>query len=105
MTGSGRFARKIAVVTGAAQGIGRMVAVTMAAEGGCLALVDRSDLVFEVREEIESAGGEAIAITADLEKYADCRAAMATAEERFNRIEILVNNVGGTIWAKPLRIL
>ena len=97
----GRFDGKAAVITGAAQGIGRMVAVNMAREGGKIALVDRSDLIHEVREEIAGAGGEAIAITADLEKYGDCRAAMEKAREGFGRIDILVNNVGGTIWAKP----
>ena len=97
----GRFDGKHAVVTGAAQGIGRTVAINMAREGGRLALVDRSELIDEVRDEIAAAGGQAIAVTADLEKYADCSAAMATAHEAFGRIDILINNVGGTIWAKP----
>ena len=43
-----RFAGKTGVITGAAQGIGRAVAVNMAGEGGKLVLVDRSDLVREV---------------------------------------------------------
>ena len=73
----------------------------MAREGGRLALVDRSELNYEVRDEIAAAGGQAIAVTADLEKYADCSAAMAKAHEAFGRIDILINNVGGTISAKP----
>jgi dihydroxycyclohexadiene carboxylate dehydrogenase len=101
MTHSTRFARKVAVVTGAAQGIGRAVALAIASEGGRPALVDRSDLVKEVRREIEAAGGEAIAITADLETFAGAETAMGAARDRFGRIDILVNNVGGTIWAKP----
>jgi len=52
-----RFTGKVAVVTGAAQGIGRTVALRIAHEGGGLALVDRSPLVEEVRHEAESAGG------------------------------------------------
>jgi dihydroxycyclohexadiene carboxylate dehydrogenase len=48
---AGRFAGKVAVVTGAAQGIGRTVALRIACEGGSLALVDRSALVEEVRHE------------------------------------------------------
>lgn len=97
----GRFAGKAAVITGAAQGIGRTVACNMAKEGGRVALVDRSDLVFEVRAEIEAEGGEAIAITADLELFAEACRVMDQAHARFGRIDILVNNVGGTIWAKP----
>src|ERR1700739_886510 len=97
----GRFAGKIAVVTGAAQGIGRTVALRIANEGGKVALVDRSPLVEEVRHEAEAAGAGAVALIADLETFSGASAAIAGARERFGRIDILVNNVGGTIWAKP----
>ncbi len=100
-TYTGRFAGKAAVVTGAAQGIGREVALRLAREGGRVALVDRSDLVHEVRREAEAAGAEALAITADLETYAGATAAVEGARGRFGRVDILVNNVGGTIWARP----
>ena len=97
----GRFAGKVAVVTGAAQGIGRTVALRIAAESGVLTMVDRSPLVEEVRHEAEAVGAEAIAIIADLETFSGATAAIAGALERFGRIDILVNNVGGTIWVKP----
>ncbi len=97
MIHAGRFAGKHAVVTGAAQGIGRAVAVRMAAEGGIVTLVDRSDLVHGVADEIVAADQQAAAITADLERYGECVRVMAAPA----RIDILVNNVGGTIWAKP----
>jgi dihydroxycyclohexadiene carboxylate dehydrogenase len=93
-----RFAGKTAVVTGAAQGIGRDVALRLAREGARVALVDRSDLVEEVRQE---AGAEALAVIADLEGFAGATAAMERARAGFGRIDILVNNVGGTIWTKP----
>jgi dihydroxycyclohexadiene carboxylate dehydrogenase len=96
-----RFAGKAAVITGAAQGIGRTVALNMAREGGKVALVDRAELVFEVQAEIEALGGEALAVTADLERFSECGQVMAEAHGRFGRIDILINNVGGTIWAKP----
>lgn len=96
-----RFAGKVAVVTGAAQGIGRTVALRIAREGARIAMVDRSPLVDEVRHEAEGAGAEAIAILADLETFSGATAAMDSARERFGHIDILVNNVGGTIWAKP----
>lgn len=98
---SGRFAGKVALVTGAAQGIGRAVALRLAREGGSLVLVDRSGLVEEARREAEAAGAAALAVEADLESFAGAAAAVERARARFGRIDVLVNNVGGTIWAKP----
>jgi dihydroxycyclohexadiene carboxylate dehydrogenase len=97
----GRFAGKIAIVTGAAQGIGRTVALRVALEGGKVVLVDRSELVDEVRQEAEQAGAEALTVTADLETYAGAANAVDRARERFGKIDIAIHNVGGTIWAKP----
>jgi hypothetical protein len=71
------------------------------APNGRLALVDRSPLVEDVQREAEAAGAEAIAIFADLETYAGATAAMRGARERYGGVDIVVNNVGGTIWAKP----
>ncbi len=93
-----RFAGRVAVVTGAAQGIGRDVALRLAREGARVVLADRSALVQEARDE---AGGGAVAVEADMERYADCCRLMEGARDAFGRIDILVNNVGGTIWAKP----
>lgn len=95
-----RFQDKIALVTGAAQGIGRRVAERLAAEGARLVLVDRSALVFELEAELAEQH-QVLALTADLEQYAECNRVMQAAIERFGRLDILINNVGGTIWAKP----
>ncbi len=97
----GRFHDKVVVVTGAAQGIGMAVARRTAAESGSVVLVDRSELVHEVAEEIREAGGRAHGVIADLEQFADAEAAMAEAEQVHGRIDVLVNNVGGTIWMRP----
>lgn len=98
-----RFQDKVAVVTGAAQGIGRGVALRLAAEGAKLVLVDRSELVYELRDELASSYPQTAVqvLTADMEQAADCQRTMQTAKEHFGRIDVLVNNVGGTIWAKP----
>ncbi|MFJ2362624.1 1,6-dihydroxycyclohexa-2,4-diene-1-carboxylate dehydrogenase [Pseudomonas sp. NPDC087697] len=95
-----RFHEKVALITGAAQGIGRRVAERMAAEGARLILVDRSELVFELQAQLGQTS-EVLTLTADLEQYAECNRVMTAAIERFGRLDILVNNVGGTIWAKP----
>ena len=105
----GRFDAKIAVVTGAAQGIGQTVAANLAREGGKVALVDRSELIHEVREKLvyelrdklPAGGAEILALVADLERYADCCDRHGRARKQFGRIDILINNVGGTIWVKP----
>jgi dihydroxycyclohexadiene carboxylate dehydrogenase len=96
-----RFSGKAVVVTGAAQGIGRGVALAAAEEGAKALLVDRAELVYEVQAEIAAAGGQAHAVTADLETYAGAQHAVQTALDTFGRIDVLINNVGGTIWAKP----
>ena len=99
--GRARFAGKTAVVTGAAQGIGRAVALAMAKEGAHVVLVDRSKIVTEVRDEVLAAGGRATAMLADVEQYKACKKVMAKAHALDGRIDVLVNNVGGTIWVKP----
>ena len=96
-----RFKGQSVIVTGAAQGIGRGVALAMAAEGARLVLADRSELVHEVLAEVRALDAQAAAVTADLETWAGAAAVAASALATFGRIDVLVNNVGGTIWAKP----
>ena len=96
-----RFRDKVVIVTGAAQGIGRGVAIGVAAEGGTVLAVDRSDLVIDVVAEIKAGGGSAAAFQADLETFAGAQSVVAEALAKFKRVDVLINNVGGTIWAKP----
>ncbi|MFC3282022.1 benzoate diol dehydrogenase BenD [Litchfieldella rifensis] len=96
-----RFTDKVMVITGAAQGIGQRVAERAGAEGARLVLVDRADYVQEVVAELEAQGMEAIALQADLETWEGAESVMTRARERFGRIDVVINNVGGTIWAQP----
>ncbi|SAL02315.1 1,6-dihydroxycyclohexa-2,4-diene-1-carboxylate dehydrogenase [Caballeronia calidae] len=94
-----RFAGKVMVVTGAAQGIGRGVALRAAAEGAKVLLVDRADFVEEVAAEAE--GAETAGFVADLETYEGAASALAFAVRKFGGIDILVNGVGGAIRMRP----
>ena len=95
-----RFANKVMVITGAAQGIGQRVAELAAQQGAKLALVDRSPLVQELRDRL-AAITDVIAVEVDLETFQGSEQAAEAAFKAFRRIDILVNNVGGTIWTKP----
>lgn len=97
----GRFDGKVVVVTGAAQGIGERAARRIGAEGGQVVLADRSDLVTGVADDVVTAGGQAHAVLADLETYEGAQSVIASALERFGRIDVLINNVGGAMWFKP----
>jgi dihydroxycyclohexadiene carboxylate dehydrogenase len=94
----GRFLNQVIVVTGAAQGIGRGVAIRAATEGAQVLLVDRADFVCDVATE---AGPAARAFVANLEEYEGAAAAMAEALSHFGRIDVLINNVGGAIRMRP----
>ena len=94
----GRFHDKVVLVTGAAQGIGRRVAERIKEEGGRLLLVDRAELVHELADE------RTVTITADLETYEGATQAATAAANKWGRIDVLINNVGGTIWTLPYEI-
>ncbi|UNK42403.1 1,6-dihydroxycyclohexa-2,4-diene-1-carboxylate dehydrogenase [Luteimonas sp. S4-F44] len=95
---SARFAGKVMVVTGAAQGIGRGVALRASAEGASVVFVDRADFVGDVAAE---AAGPSAHVVADLETHAGAVAAMDHAVKAFGGIDILVNNIGGAIRMRP----
>lgn len=91
----GRLSGRIAVVTGAANGIGRASALRLAREGAHLAVVDREgEALHAVGRAIEELGRPALAITADWTDAVAVGEAFAAIRRRFGRIDILFNNVG-----------
>ncbi len=91
-----RLAGKVAVVTGASRGIGRAVALRFGAEGARVVAnyEHKAAEATEVVEAIRGAGGEAVAIAADVSRKADVDRLVAQAMEAFGRIDILSNNAG-----------
>ncbi len=89
---------KCALVTGASRGIGRAVALKLAAEGAKVALnfAGNEAAATEVRQEIEAAGGQAILVKADVANEAAVQEMVQKTADAFGRIDILVNNAGIT---------
>jgi NAD(P)-dependent dehydrogenase (short-subunit alcohol dehydrogenase family) len=97
-----RLEGKVAVVAGAGSdlsgtGTGAAISVLMAMEGAKVVVADRAeDRADHTRETIVGLGGECVAVTADVTSSRDCEAAVRTAVENYDRIDVLVNNLGIT---------
>jgi meso-butanediol dehydrogenase / (S,S)-butanediol dehydrogenase / diacetyl reductase len=86
---------KVALVTGAAQGIGRGIALRLAKEGADIAIVDiNADKMDEVAAEIEALGRKATTFKADVSNRAEVHAAVDHAEKTLGGFDIMVNNAG-----------
>ncbi len=92
---------RVAIVTGAANGLGREIARVLAREGARVALGDLDTAGLEkTAEAISGSGGHALAIAGDLTEEEPARRLVDAAVDRFGRVDILVNNVGGSRNAK-----
>jgi dihydroxycyclohexadiene carboxylate dehydrogenase len=98
----GRFSGRTAVVTGAAQGIGKAVALRLAAEGAQVVIGDlAADHAEAVASEVRETGAEAQVISCDLSTWEGAEALLAGTVERFGKVDVLVNNVGGALKVAP----
>jgi short-subunit dehydrogenase len=95
------FAGKTVLITGASEGIGRALALALAAEGARLALNARNEarLADAVRE-CTARGAQALALPADVSRQEECTQLVARTVERFGRLDVLVNNAGITMWSR-----
>jgi NAD(P)-dependent dehydrogenase (short-subunit alcohol dehydrogenase family) len=102
---AGRLADKIAIVTGAGQGIGRGIALRLAGEGARIVVAEyNAETADAVAQEIGSKGGQALAYRVDVSDVSAVRQMVPFAVEGFGRVDILVNNAG-LMQTKPLLAL
>ena len=94
---------KIAIVTGAGQGIGKAIAIRLANAGANIAILDLNmEAAKSVAREIEGTGGSAMPVQADVTHSNDVNAAVEKVISTFGRVDILVNNAGITGRTLPL---
>lgn len=88
---------KSVILTGAGGGIGQAAALRLAEAGARLVLTDvRDEPLHACRERILAAGGNAVALAGDVTREADVAACVAAAKSTYGRLDVLVNNCGGT---------
>jgi NAD(P)-dependent dehydrogenase (short-subunit alcohol dehydrogenase family) len=103
--GARRLKDKVCVVTGAGQGIGRATARRLGQEGGTIVVADRVEAsATQTVNELRDHGVEVTKALVDLSTFAGAQDLMTQAHKAHGRIDVLVNNVGGTIWIKPYHL-
>jgi 3-oxoacyl-[acyl-carrier protein] reductase len=102
---SAPLAGRVAVVTGGTRGIGRAIVRALAAEGAQLVVTGRDPArVDEAVHEVEAGGRQALGVVADMGRSEDVQRLVAAFQERFGRIDLLVNNAGITRDALLIRM-
>ena len=103
--GAQRLRGKVCVVTGAGQGIGRATAKRLGQEGGTIVVADRVEAgAAQTVADLRAHGVEALLVVADVGSFEGAQSVMSRARAAYGRIDVLVNNVGGTIWIKPFHL-
>ena len=91
-----RLVREVAIITGAARGIGKAITDALVKEGAAVVLSDVNEEVHKVAERIRESGGQAASIVGNVTKQSDCEAMVDLALKTFSKLDILVNNAGIT---------
>ena len=103
--GGRRLKGKVCIVTGAGQGIGRATARRLGQEGATVVVADRVEQgASQTLSELQEHGVEAMTALVDLAAFAGAQSLMQQTVAAYGRIDVLVNNVGGTIWIKPYHL-
>src|SRR5262252_5092801 len=103
--GARRLADKVCLVTGAGQGIGRAAARRLGQEGGRIVVADRIDTsATRTLTELREQGVDALKVLLDLSTFVGAQSLVSHVLDAYGRIDVLVNNVGGTIWIKPYHL-
>ncbi|MHC4534995.1 MAG: SDR family oxidoreductase [Planctomycetota bacterium] len=98
---SNQLASKVAIVTGASRGIGRAISIALAQEAATVVLAARStEKLQEVAENVTKAGGKAEIVVTELTEEESIKNLVKTTNEKFSRLDILINNAGVTHSAK-----
>jgi NAD(P)-dependent dehydrogenase (short-subunit alcohol dehydrogenase family) len=98
----GQLDGKVAVITGGGRGIGRAIALRYAAEGATVVVSSRTAADLEATLAAAELGHQrGLAVVADAMDRADARRPVTEALDRFGRVDVLVNNVGGTVGGSP----
>ena len=93
------FTGKVVVVTGASEGIGRALCRALAPQGPRLVLAARNeDRLKELAAEVERLGAQALVVPTDVTGEEACRNLIGEALGKWQRLDVLVNNAGGTMW-------
>ncbi len=101
-----RLAGKVAIVTGASRGIGRVLALTFARHGAHVVIAAKSEAetarlpgtIYSVAREVQALGGQALPLRVDVRQAEDLESMVAETMDHFGRVDILVNNAGALWW-------